>query len=97
MAAPADVKLGPNMNYNLYFPGHQIAMPPPLNDGAVTFADNTPSTVKQMAHDVTTFLSWAAEPSLETRHYTGVKVMAFLLVCAGLFYAVKRKVWAEIH
>jgi len=72
-------------------------MPPPLSDGAVTFADNTPSTVKQMAHDVTTFLSWAAEPSLETRHYTGVKVMAFLLVCAGLFYAVKRKVWAEIH
>ena len=95
--APADVKLGPNMNYNLYFPGHQIAMPPPLNDGAVTFADNTPSTVKQMAHDVTNFLSWAAEPSLEQRHRTGVKVMAFLLVCAGLFYAVKRKVWADVH
>ena len=95
--APADVKLGPAMNYNLYFPGHQIAMPPPLNDGAVTFADSTPSTVKQMAHDVTTFLSWAAEPSLETRHRTGVKVMAFLLVCAGLFYGVKRKIWADVH
>jgi ubiquinol-cytochrome c reductase cytochrome c1 subunit len=95
--APADVTLGPAMNYNLYFPGHQIAMPPPLNDDAVTFADNSPSTVKQMAYDVTNFLSWAAEPSLETRHRTGVKVMAFLLICAGLFYAVKRKVWADIH
>src|SRR6266852_3128012 len=93
---PADIKMGDGMNYNLYFPGHQIAMPPPLNDGAVTFADNTPSTVKQMAHDVVSFLSWAAEPSLETRHRTGVKVMAFLIACAGLFYAVKRKVWAEI-
>jgi ubiquinol-cytochrome c reductase cytochrome c1 subunit len=95
--APPDVKLGPNMNYNLYFPGHQIAMPPPLTDGAVTYADGTPATVKQMAYDVTNFLSWAAEPTLETRHRTGVKVMVFLLVCAGLFYAVKRKVWAEVH
>jgi ubiquinol-cytochrome c reductase cytochrome c1 subunit len=95
--APADVKLAPGMYYNLYFPGHQIAMPPPLTDGAVTFADGTPSTVKQMAHDVTNFLSWAAEPSLEERHRTGVKVMAFLLVCAGLFYAVKRKIWANVH
>jgi ubiquinol-cytochrome c reductase cytochrome c1 subunit len=94
---PAGVKIAEGLNYNLYFPGHQIAMPPPLSDGAVTFADNTPSTVKQMAHDVTTFLSWAAEPSLETRHYTGVKVMAFLLVCAGLFYAVKRRIWADVH
>src|SRR6266851_3933794 len=49
--------------------------PPPANEGAVTFADNTPATAKQMAHDVVTFLSWAAEPNLEERHRTGVKVM----------------------
>src|SRR5216683_1511483 len=94
---PADIKMGQGMNYNLYFPGHQIAMPPPLNDGAVTFADNTPSTVKQMAHDVVSFLSWAAEPSLEIRKRTGVKVMIFLLICVGVFYGVKRKIWADIH
>ena len=35
-----------------YFPGHQIAMPPPLNPDQVTFADKTPATVAQMAHDV---------------------------------------------
>jgi ubiquinol-cytochrome c reductase cytochrome c1 subunit len=94
---PADVKVGDGMNYNLYFPGHQIAMPSPLADGAVTFADGSPSTVKQAAHDVTTFLSWAAEPTLETRHRTGVMVMMFLLVAVVLFYGVKRKIWADLH
>ena len=94
---PADIKMGQGMNYNLYFPGHQIAMPPPLVDGSVTFADNTPSTVKQEAHDIVSFLSWAAEPTLETRKKTGLKVMIFLLICAGVFYAVKRKIWAELH
>jgi ubiquinol-cytochrome c reductase cytochrome c1 subunit len=89
--------MGQGMNYNLYFPGHQIAMPPPLNEGAVTFADGTPSSVKQMAHDVVSFLSWAAEPTLETRKRTGIKVMLFLLVCVGVFYAVKRKTWADLH
>jgi ubiquinol-cytochrome c reductase cytochrome c1 subunit len=94
---PADVKMGDGMNYNAYFPGHQIAMPPPLNEGAVTFADNTPASVKQMAHDVVTFLSWAAEPTLEVRKRTGLKVMIFLLVCVGVFYTVKRKIWADLH
>jgi ubiquinol-cytochrome c reductase cytochrome c1 subunit len=94
---PADIKMGEGMNYNLYFPGHQIAMPPPLNEGAVTFADGTPASVKQMAHDVVSFLSWAAEPTLEQRKRTGVKVMIFLLICAGVFYAVKRKIWADLH
>ena len=85
------------MNYDEYFPGHQIAMPPPLSDGAVTFADGTPSTVPQMAHDVVTFLTWAAEPNLEPRHRTGFKVILFLVVAAGVFYAAKRKIWAAIH
>jgi ubiquinol-cytochrome c reductase cytochrome c1 subunit len=94
---PADVKMGDGMNYNLYFPGHQIAMPQPLNEGAVTFADNTPASVKQMAHDVVSFLSWAAEPTLEVRKRTGLKVMIFLLICVGVFYTVKRKIWADLH
>jgi ubiquinol-cytochrome c reductase cytochrome c1 subunit len=94
---PADVKMGDGMNYNLYFPGHQIAMPQPLNEGAVTFADNTPASVKQMSHDVVSFLSWAAEPTLEVRKRTGLKVMIFLLICAGVFYGVKRKIWADLH
>ena len=94
---PAGFNLLPGMNYNEYFPGHQIAMPPPLSDGAVTFADGTSATVPQMAHDVVTFLAWAAEPTLEPRHRTGFKVMLFLVVAAGVFYAAKRKIWATVH
>jgi ubiquinol-cytochrome c reductase cytochrome c1 subunit len=95
--APAGFNLLQGMQYDEYFPGHQIAMPPPLSDGAVTFADGTPATVPQMAHDVVTFLTWAAEPNLEPRHRAGFKVLLFLLVTAGVFYAAKRKIWATIH
>ena len=94
---PADMKLGQGMNYNMHFPGHQIAMPPPLNEGAVTFADNTPATVKQMSHDIVTFLQWSAEPNLEARHQMGLKVILFLLIATGIFYGIKRKIWAAVH
>jgi ubiquinol-cytochrome c reductase cytochrome c1 subunit len=94
---PPDFTLAAGMNYNEYFPGHQIAMPKPLNDGAVTYADGTQATVPQMAHDVATFLAWAAEPNLEDRHRTGLKVILFLVVMTLLFYAVKRKTWAALH
>jgi ubiquinol-cytochrome c reductase cytochrome c1 subunit len=94
---PAGLNLLQGMQYNEYFPGHQIAMPPPLSDNAVTFADGTPATVPQMAHDVASFLTWAAEPNLEDRHRTGFKVMLFLVVAAGVFYAAKRKIWAPVH
>ena len=94
---PAGFKMLEGMNYNEFFPGHQIAMPPPLSDNAVTFADGTPATVPQMAHDVTSFLTWAAEPNLDDRHRTGLKVILFLVVAAGVFYAAKRKIWAPIH
>lgn len=94
---PADVAVPDGMYYNAHFPGHQIAMPPPLSDDGVSYADGTPATVDQMAHDVTTFLSWAAEPELEVRKRTGVKVMLFLIVLTGLLYATKRKIWAKVH
>jgi len=38
----------------------------------------------------------AAEPRMEQRKQTGVKVILFLLVLAGLMYLVKRKVWANV-
>jgi ubiquinol-cytochrome c reductase cytochrome c1 subunit len=95
--APADVKLQEGMNYNKYFPGHQIAMPQPLSDNSVTYADGTPATLDQEARDVTTFLAWAGEPELEERHFTGVKTILFLIVFTALLYAVKRKVWAAVH
>ena len=95
--APADFKLNDGMNYNTYFPGHQIAMPQPLSDNSVTYADGTPATLPQEAHDICTFLAWAAEPTMETRKATGAKVMLFLLVMAGVLYGAKRKIWADLH
>lgn len=94
---PPGFDVPPGMYYNAYFPGHLIAMPDILFDGAVDYADGTEATAAQMAADVTQFLHWAAEPKLEERKQTGLKVMMFLVVLAGLFYAVKRQVWAELH
>jgi len=95
--APAGVKVAQGMYYNEYFPGHQIAMPPPLSDDAVTFADGTKATVDQEAYDVANFLAWAAEPKLEERHLIGVKAVLFLIVLTALLYGVKRKIWAAVH
>ncbi|MBV9553743.1 MAG: hypothetical protein JO032_13255, partial [Alphaproteobacteria bacterium] len=84
--------------YNEYFPGHQIGMPPPLtSDGQLTYADGTKATVAQMAHDVVSFLAWASEPNLNERHRMGAKVILFLIVGAAIFYAAKRKIWADLH
>jgi ubiquinol-cytochrome c reductase cytochrome c1 subunit len=95
--APADHPVAAGMYYNKAFPGHQIAMPEPLSPDRVTYADGTKATVEQMAHDVATFLAWAAEPNLEARHRIGVMTMMFLLVFAGIMYAAKRRVWADQH
>jgi ubiquinol-cytochrome c reductase cytochrome c1 subunit len=94
---PAGMTMMDGMNYNRYFPGHQIAMAAPLNPDQVQFADGTPGTVENMARDVATFLQWAAEPELEERRAMGVKVIIFLTILGGLAYAVKRKVWADVH
>lgn len=94
---PPGVTVMEGMNYNRYFPGHQIAMAAPLNEGQVEFSDGTPSTLENMARDVSTFLQWAAEPELEERRAMGIKIILFLTVLAGLAYAVKRKIWADVH
>ncbi len=94
---PADVELTPGMYWNEYFPGHQIAMPQILYPDSVSYADGTPATIEQMSRDVATFLMWTAEPMLEDRKQMGIKVILFLLVFTGLMYAVKRKVWADLH
>jgi len=95
--APKDVKMRAGMNYNKAFPGNQIAMPPPLADGTVTYADGTKATLDQEARDVVAFLNWAAEPELDVRHNLGVKVMIFAGILTLLAYALKRKIWADVH
>lgn len=95
---PAGVNIAQGMYYNKYFAGHQIAMPAPLSsEGQVEFHDGTKATIEQMARDVSQFLTWAAEPELEQRKAMGVKIILFLSVLGGLAYAVKRRVWADVH
>lgn len=95
--APEGVELGEGMYYNAYFPGHQIAMPPPLFEDGITYEDGTAASVEQMATDVATFLAWTASPELEARKRMGIKVLLFLLVLTGMLYALKRQVWSKLH
>ncbi len=95
--APAGVEVMEGLFFNEYFPGQQIAMPPPLADDAVEYADGTEATVQQMSTDVTTFLAWAAEPTMEDRKRLGIKTLLFLLVLTAMLYALKRKIWSDVH
>jgi ubiquinol-cytochrome c reductase cytochrome c1 subunit len=94
---PKGVKLAEGMFYNTAFPGAQIAMLPPLAPDAIQYQDGTKATVAQMAKDVTTFLAWAAEPELEERKSMGRGVILFLIALTALLYALKRKIWADLH
>jgi ubiquinol-cytochrome c reductase cytochrome c1 subunit len=95
---PADFKAPDStLNYNRYFPGHMIAMPPPLAEGGITYADGTAATVEQQAFDIVNFLEWAAEPNLEARHRTGLKAILFLIATTLVLYAAKRRIWSAVH
>jgi ubiquinol-cytochrome c reductase cytochrome b/c1 subunit len=94
---PPGVTLPPGTTYNRVFPGHAIAMPPPLSAGQISYTDGSPETPEQYARDVAAFLMWTAEPHLESRKRIGLQVMIFLIVLAGLLYFTKKKVWHEIE
>ncbi len=93
---PADMKMGDGMNYNKWFPGHQIAMAAPLVDGRVDYADGTKATLQQEAKDVVTFLTFVANPEMEERKRMGVKVVLFLALMSCLTYVVKRQIWSDV-
>lgn len=93
---PAGFELREGMNYNPYFPGGEIAMPPPLSEDAVEYSDGTKASVKNMSRDVVTFLAWASEPHMEARKTLGFKVLIYLIILAGLLYATTKKLWTGI-
>jgi ubiquinol-cytochrome c reductase cytochrome c1 subunit len=94
---PPGVQLAEGQNYNPYFPGGKLMMPPPLSDGQVTYEDGTVASVDQMARDVVTFLQWAAEPEMEARKEMGIKVLAFLAIFTVFMYIAKRNIWRKLH
>ena len=93
---PAGYELDDGVYYNKYIPGNIIMMSKPLSEGAVEYSDGTQATEAQMAKDVVTFLTWAAEPHLEARHKMGFKVFIFLIILLILVYFSKQRVWSRL-
>lgn len=90
-------ELTAGMYFNPHFPGGVIKMPPPVSDDQVTYQDGTKATKDQIARDVVNFLQWAAEPEMEARKRMGIKVLMFLAVMTGVFYAAKKRIWSDLH
>jgi len=97
---PADVAVSPDFEtpsglyFNEYFYNINIAMPPQLIDGIVTYSDGTEATEEQMAQDITAFLTWAGEPTLIKRKQTGWFVIGFLLFATFLGFMSYKTIWA---
>lgn len=79
---------------NKAFMTGNIAMPPPLQDGQVTYQDGTEATTEQMAKDVSEFLMWAAEPKMMDRKKAGFVAVLFLGLIAVLLYLTNKRLWA---
>ena len=94
---PAGVVLDEGVYYNKYMYGNNIKMSQPLSDGLVEYSDGTVASEEQMAKDVTTFLMWAAEPHLESRHRMGFKAILYLIILTILVYFSMKKIWSRIE
>jgi ubiquinol-cytochrome c reductase cytochrome c1 subunit len=110
--APKGLTVPAGKYYNPYFPGDLssfwsgpknqvpkggfISMPFQLTPNRVTFDDGTKATTDQEAHDVATFLDWASDPMQEQRKETGLAVMIYLLVFAGVVYGSYRAIWRNV-
>jgi ubiquinol-cytochrome c reductase cytochrome c1 subunit len=94
---PAGIILDDGVYYNKYMYGNNIKMSQPLSEGLVEYSDGTIATEEQMAKDVTTFLMWAAEPHLESRHRMGFKAILYLIILTILVYFSMKKIWSRIE
>ena len=94
---PNGTTLDEGVYYNKYMYGNYIKMSQPLYEGLVEYSDGTVATEEQMAKDVTTFLMWAAEPHLESRHKMGFKAIIYLIILTILVYFSMKKIWSRIE
>jgi ubiquinol-cytochrome c reductase cytochrome c1 subunit len=99
---PEGVEIPEGKYYNHVFPGNAIGMAPPLADDSVTYGtgengETLAATLDQEARDVSAFLMWLSEPHMVARKETGLQVILFLILFAGLMYAVKQRLWAKIE
>ena len=94
--APTGMILDEGVHYNKYMYGNKIKMSAPLSDGIIEYSDGTKASVEQMSKDVTTFLMWAAEPSLEARHQMGFKAIVYLIILTRLVYFSMKRIWSRV-
>ena len=95
--APSGMILDEGVHYNKYMYGNKIKMSAPLSDGIIEYSDGTNASVEQMSKDVTTFLMWAAEPSLEARHQMGFKAIIYLIILTILVYFSMKRIWSRVE
>jgi ubiquinol-cytochrome c reductase cytochrome c1 subunit len=76
--------------------GSWIAMPQPLSDDQVTYADGTPATMDQMSMDVASFLMWSAEPKMMARKEAGFVSVTFLILLSTLLFLTNKRLWAGL-
>ena len=108
---PAGLEIRPGQHYNPYMAGDLtpfwkgqghvpeggfIAMPPPLRNGQVTYDDGSAQTVDQYAKDVAAFIAWASDPKQVQRKQSGLGVLIFLFLFAGVTYASYRRIWKGV-
>ena len=98
---PEGTEIPEGKYFNHFFPGNAIGMAPPLSDGAITYEESesgsVPLTLDQYSRDVSAFLMWMAEPHLVERKEAGLRVIAFLLLFAGIMWFVKQKLWSRVE
>jgi len=92
---PYGLQIREGLHYNPYFSNGAIGMAQALNPGVVTYDDPTVEpSVSQMAKDVSTFLSWAAEPEHDERKRVGLKALFVVGMAAVPTLYWKRLKWS---
>ena len=81
---------------NTAFAGGWISMAPPLTDGIVEFPDGSDNSTRDLAEDVTAFLTWAAEPKMMARKRMGFTSVALLALLAVLLYLTNKRIWGPV-
>ncbi|MGA9667434.1 MAG: cytochrome c1 [Gallionella sp.] len=73
----------------------ETKMPDPL--GISTTTDHAQrEEIRKTAHDIVSFLSWAADPHKQERHRLGYYVIGYLVILTLLLYFVKDRIWSRL-
>ena len=78
---------------NTLFPG--IGMPDVL-DLSIEIDETRRQWQEQKARDVSSFLTWAADPQADTRRAVGLWVIVYFAVLTLLLWLWKRRVWSDL-